>query len=209
MWASYLSLFLAGHTFLSFQWDILLLETGLLSAVAQTHLMRSGAGPRVVQLLFRFVFWKLMFMAGVVKIQANCPTWLHLTALEVSYMHCYFLCLRQHSDPFANIYLSLCYILTFLCVACVCSITSPRSRCPVPWPGTRTSCPRCCCAWAWPARCWWRYRSLSCRWPNRLPPADSPWSRRRCCRSASFSRATTHSSTSSPSSSWSPCGNVT
>jgi hypothetical protein len=32
---------------------------------------------------YRFLIWKLMFMAGVVKLQANCPTWLHLTALEV------------------------------------------------------------------------------------------------------------------------------
>lgn len=31
-------------------------------------------------LLFRWILFKLMFMSGVVKIQANCPTWLHLTA---------------------------------------------------------------------------------------------------------------------------------
>jgi membrane-bound ClpP family serine protease len=94
MWIAYLSLFLAGHTFLSFQWDILLLEVGLLSAVAQTPLFRYKSGPRLIQLLFRFIFWKLMFMAGVVKLQSNCPTWLHLTALEVrmSRIHiCYML----------------------------------------------------------------------------------------------------------------------
>ncbi len=84
MWIAYLSLFLAGQTFLSFQWDILLLEIGFLTAVAHTYIMKRGAGPRIVQLLFRFIFWKLMFMSGIVKLQANCPTWLHLTALEVS-----------------------------------------------------------------------------------------------------------------------------
>jgi hypothetical protein len=87
MWVAYLSLFLAGHTFLSFQWDILLLEVGLLSAVAHTPLFLSKSGPRLVQLLFRFIFWKLMFMAGVVKLQSLCPTWLHLTALEVNTSH--------------------------------------------------------------------------------------------------------------------------
>lgn len=30
----------------------------------------------------RFLLFKLMFMSGVVKIQANCPTWNNLTALE-------------------------------------------------------------------------------------------------------------------------------
>jgi hypothetical protein len=30
----------------------------------------------------RFIFFKLMLMSGVVKVQSLCPTWLHLTALE-------------------------------------------------------------------------------------------------------------------------------
>ena len=30
----------------------------------------------------RYLLFKLMFMSGVVKIQADCPTWKHLTALE-------------------------------------------------------------------------------------------------------------------------------
>ena len=33
LWASYLSLTVAGQTFLSFQWDVLLLETGLLASL--------------------------------------------------------------------------------------------------------------------------------------------------------------------------------
>ena len=33
LWALYLSLTVAGQTFLSFQWDVLLLETGLLAVL--------------------------------------------------------------------------------------------------------------------------------------------------------------------------------
>ncbi len=41
-------------------------------------LRRSPVPPAV--LLLRWVLFKLMFMSGVVKIQALCPTWLKLTA---------------------------------------------------------------------------------------------------------------------------------
>ena len=60
-----------GGTFYSFQWDMLLLETGILTAF-------SGSNPYPL----RFLLFKLMFMSGVVKLQANCPTWTNLTALE-------------------------------------------------------------------------------------------------------------------------------
>jgi hypothetical protein len=32
---------------------------------------------------FRFVIFKLMLMSGATKLQAGCPTWQQLTALEV------------------------------------------------------------------------------------------------------------------------------
>jgi len=41
---------------------------------------RPPPGPTVWPL--RFVLFKLMLMSGVVKVQARCPTWLRLTALE-------------------------------------------------------------------------------------------------------------------------------
>ena len=143
-WLLYLSLYAAGQTFLSFQWDILLLEVGWaavmlaplpggraaarcwglasqmgrLAVPAQggrflshqssvitpqspcrstgsstraphptpppragklaSGVARSPVPPAV--LLLRWVLFKLMFMSGVVKIQAHCPTWLKLTA---------------------------------------------------------------------------------------------------------------------------------
>lgn len=73
-----------GGTFYSFQWDTLLLETGMLTAVCYapwtrlrpTSLSEMGAWP------LRILLFKLMYMSGVVKIQSRCPTWQNLTALE-------------------------------------------------------------------------------------------------------------------------------
>ena len=78
----YLTLYRAGGLFMSFQWDILLLEVGA-AAVALAHpvaLASVEEPPRTPILLLRFVFFKLMFMSGAVKVQADCPTWLGLTA---------------------------------------------------------------------------------------------------------------------------------
>lgn len=77
MWICYLSLYLVGQTFLSFQWDILLLEAGVIGIF-------TSLAPRDSSFawMIRFLAWKLMLMAGVVKLQAHCPTWEQLTALE-------------------------------------------------------------------------------------------------------------------------------
>lgn len=84
MFGLYLSLFVVGQTFLSFQWDILLLEAGFLCAWLCPLLRPTSRDPPsvVAVWLLRFLLFKLMLMSGVVKIQANCPTWLNLTALD-------------------------------------------------------------------------------------------------------------------------------
>jgi len=76
-WISYLAIQQAGAPFLSFQWDILLHEGGLLAVL---HV--SGLAWTATLWAFRFLFFKLMFMSGIVKVQSNCPTWLDLSALE-------------------------------------------------------------------------------------------------------------------------------
>lgn len=88
-WISYLSLQHVGQTFLSFQWDILLLEVGFLSIFssipAVEYIWPCATTPsRRTSLTwcYRFLAWKLMFLSGVVKIQARCPTWESLSALE-------------------------------------------------------------------------------------------------------------------------------
>lgn len=91
LWLSYLALQHAGQTFLGFQWDILLLEAGALAilwAPVAPMLYRPKEERHVshsVMWLLRFLLFKLMFMSGIVKLQAECPTWLKLTALDYHY----------------------------------------------------------------------------------------------------------------------------
>ena len=86
----YLSLTVAGQTFLSFQWDILLLETGFLAfffAPWQWRMRASGAAPfsRVGFFLLKLLLFKLMLMSGVVKLTSGDDSWWNLTALDYHY----------------------------------------------------------------------------------------------------------------------------
>src|SRR5262249_8682752 len=96
----YLSLTTTGQTFLSFQWDILLLETGFLSIfLAPWQLWPRGlllwpgstipatAPPvsRAALFLLKFLLFKLMLMSGVVKLTSGDDCWWNLTALDYHY----------------------------------------------------------------------------------------------------------------------------
>jgi len=100
----YLSLAVAGQNFLSFQWDILLLETGFLAIFfAPWQLwpkenpgsaIRATAASSVALFLLKFLLFKLMFMSGMVKLTSgdDCWGWLDhsfhwnaLTALDYHY----------------------------------------------------------------------------------------------------------------------------
>ena len=80
----YRFLVVLGSSMYTFQWDILLIEAGFLSGVcfAPWRTLRLQNDQEVGAWPIRFLLFKLMFMSGVVKIQANCPTWNNLTALE-------------------------------------------------------------------------------------------------------------------------------
>jgi len=82
-WLCYLSVITVGQTFATFQWDGLLLEIGFLGIfVALGDVIVPYNALNIPLLGCRFLAWKLMFSAGVVKLSANCPTWNALTALE-------------------------------------------------------------------------------------------------------------------------------
>ncbi len=86
----YLSLTVAGQTFLSFQWDILLLETGFLSIfLAPWRLLqkREQESPvsRAALFLLKLLLFKLMVMSGVVKLTSGDDCWWNLTALDYHY----------------------------------------------------------------------------------------------------------------------------
>ncbi len=74
----YLSLSSAGQIFTLFQWDVFLLEIGLLAIF---HSWGSG----IVVMLFRWLLARFMFMGGVVKLASGDPHWANLTALNFHY----------------------------------------------------------------------------------------------------------------------------
>jgi hypothetical protein len=87
LFALYLSLVSAGGIFLSYQWDVLLLETGLLAVlVAPGGLLafrRGGAPPHPLAIwLPRCLLAKLAFMSGAVKLLSGDPSWRDLSALS-------------------------------------------------------------------------------------------------------------------------------
>ncbi len=86
-WAAYLSLLMAGQQFLSFQWDILLLETGFLAIFFAPLGMRPRSvtarpPPSLILALFRLLLFRLMFFSGFVKLASHDPSWQKLTTLS-------------------------------------------------------------------------------------------------------------------------------
>ena len=73
----YLSLITVGQDFLSFQWDILLLETGFLAIFL-------GLSPLIVW-LFRWLLFRLMLLSGAVKLLSGDAAWRSLVALKFHY----------------------------------------------------------------------------------------------------------------------------
>jgi predicted DCC family thiol-disulfide oxidoreductase YuxK len=88
-WLLYLSLTVAGQIFLEFQWDMLLLEAGLLAvflASPRRLRVRSGLLASALALfLMRWLLFRLMFSSGIVKLSSGDSAWRSLTALRVYY----------------------------------------------------------------------------------------------------------------------------
>ena len=91
-WACYLSLVTVGQDFLSFQWDILLLEVGFLAIFLAPWRpleppWRSGTSrvSTTIVWLERWLLFRLMVLSGAVKLLSNDPTWRDHTALGYHY----------------------------------------------------------------------------------------------------------------------------
>ncbi|HEY3173248.1 MAG TPA: lipase maturation factor family protein [Thermoanaerobaculia bacterium] len=89
-WASYLSLSSISQVFLNYQWDALLLETGLLAIFLSPPVWRlrfsasSPPSPSAL-LLLRWLLFRLVFSSGAVKLGSGDPAWRSLTALRMHY----------------------------------------------------------------------------------------------------------------------------
>jgi predicted DCC family thiol-disulfide oxidoreductase YuxK len=73
----YLSLMTVGQDFLSFQWDILLLEAGFLAIFL--------GFSRLIVWLFRWLLFRLMLLSGAVKLLSGDAAWRGLVALKFHY----------------------------------------------------------------------------------------------------------------------------
>jgi len=75
LYVLYLSLFYAGQIFMGYQWDVLLLESGLL-----VILLSIAIKPGIW--LLRWLLFRFMFLSGSVKLLSRDPTWANLSALS-------------------------------------------------------------------------------------------------------------------------------
>jgi hypothetical protein len=87
-WALYLSFVTVGGDFFSFQWDALLLETGLHAFLVAAP-ARPGRPPGTPRwgssVLMRWLLFRLTFQSGLVKLQSRDPTWRRCTACAYHY----------------------------------------------------------------------------------------------------------------------------
>ena len=75
----YLSLFYAGQIFMSYQWDLFLLEMGFAAL-----LLSFATTPGIF--LLRWLMFRFMFMSGVVKLLSGDLRWWNLTALDYHFL---------------------------------------------------------------------------------------------------------------------------
>lgn len=96
-WLFWLSLVTIGGDFLSFQWDVLLVEAGFLGIfLAPLRLLEAPAAffrgkvssidfSNIVIWLYRWLLFRLMFESGFVKLRSGDPNWWGLKALDYHY----------------------------------------------------------------------------------------------------------------------------
>jgi lipase maturation factor 1 len=89
LWLAYLSITVAGQVFLGFQWDSLLLETGLLAILMAPWKLRMNRATDqpwwFTVWLVRWLVFRLMFMSGVAKLISQDLTWRDFSALDFHY----------------------------------------------------------------------------------------------------------------------------
>jgi len=86
LWILYLSFVNTGQLFLSYQWDVLLLEVSFLSLFLypffSTHVSRLNNRSTIFNLLLKFLLFRILFFSGYVKLASGDPAWSSLKALE-------------------------------------------------------------------------------------------------------------------------------
>jgi hypothetical protein len=104
LWALYLSLLPVGQIFLGYQWDALLLETGLLAiwfvpGGLHVPIARTRTPSIVPLVLLRWLVFRLFLLSGLVKLLSGDPSWLDLSAMT---FHFWTQPLPNPLSPFAH-----------------------------------------------------------------------------------------------------------
>lgn len=92
LWSLYYSLFQVGQTFMTFQWDTLLLETGFLCIIVSPFGInkdspRKGSSPSdAVKLwLVQWLLFRLIVTSPINKLSSGDPSWWNLKALSIHF----------------------------------------------------------------------------------------------------------------------------
>jgi len=75
----YLSLIYGGQAFMTYQWDLFLVETGFLALVM-------SIAPMPGIWLLRWLLFRFMFLSGAVKLLSGDPNWANLSALSYHFL---------------------------------------------------------------------------------------------------------------------------
>ena len=105
---------------MSFQWDILLLEAGVLTAMLAPIrglplLLENGPHNALPFWTIRWLLFRLMFASGVVKLTSGCPKWWTLTALDIHFeSQCIPTPISWFAHHFPSPLLKLSVVLTYV-----------------------------------------------------------------------------------------------
>ena len=105
---------------MSFQWDILLLEAGFLTALLAPMrglplLLEGGPHNALTFWLVRWLLFRLMFASGVVKLTSGCPKWWSLTALDIHFeSQCIPTSIAWFAHHFPSPLLKLSVVMTYV-----------------------------------------------------------------------------------------------
>ena len=113
LWILYLSLYKVGQTFLYFQWDIMLLESGFITIIVApiiyTENRSTTPKDQICFWLVKWLLFRLMFASGVVKLTSKCSQWWGLSGIHFYYI--------SHSNyqgsPMNHVYISLSSATSF------------------------------------------------------------------------------------------------
>jgi predicted DCC family thiol-disulfide oxidoreductase YuxK len=79
LYTLYLSLIYAGQVFMTYQWDLFLVEAGFLALI-----LSIATAPGIW--LLRWLLFRFMFMSGAVKLLSGDPNWANLSALSYHFL---------------------------------------------------------------------------------------------------------------------------